>query len=507
MIRYSSFCFSILLLLASRVALSDDDSGVTLNESDSARPFQSLIASSFLSDADVSDFRAHPSVAKYLGLNLNDQEGLYGDVQNDSVSDYETYLPQSSEPRISKFERILLTAYLETPNDIVLAKLLAVHNLGHMRKISNGRDMKKAVLSLYFLNRALDLGANDQWLKDAVKSIESAISEVTSRRKDFDFTEGRKPHQVFLKAFNYQEEDRYVALRKLLDDFVKNPDSVITNAYVTASSIWIGGEAGYEDPTVIYYFILSAYFSARTIEMSEEIERRWKLDPEINQRFRLAPILGGWSLPARRWLAVLHRDGSSVSVLDEEHDKWLSINRAFHSASVGLMFFEEDENFLEGMAAWDAGFDHCNEVPGLRSCPDRPRFSFNQLSFLLGRVDYFLKLGDVDMASFFLSFRWSPPLQFENWTLGQDAWLHREDNLSEIVALYQNDNPSDDPVHFNLKRRKWGPSTITCQTCHQVQDRYWTDEEISDVWLPSEDVATIDEWPEFTTTWYGRLIE
>lgn len=450
---------------------------------------------------------SHPVVRRYIEQKKNNVVNIEKEISSNPLSDYETHLPRNSQPEISEFEKLLVSAYLDDSSDVILAKFLAIYHFSQTRGWRNvsGETVKHLIYAEYFLNRVQNLGASRPWTRALLRRVVRKIDRIADSDDDIDLTENHLAHAGFLEAFNYNEGNRYEVVDSLFEDFIVNPNNIVTNAYLTASNIWVGGEADYEDPTVLYSFILSAYFSVRTVSMAQGLQSAWVENPEENQRFRLAPILGGWTVPARRWLAILHNDSAAVAILDDEHREWLGVNAAFHSASVGLMFFDEEENFLEGLMAWNAGNEHCREVADLRSCPDRPRFSFNILSFLLGQVDYLLKLGDKGTASFMLSFRYAPFLQFDNWTLGQEAWLHREQNLDAIVELYQNDDLTDDPAHFGLKTRKWGPSTITCQTCHQVQNRFWTEEEKAEVWMPSEDVWAVPSWPAVTTSWHGAV--
>lgn len=459
-----------------------------------------------LDEAALKRIASHPLPTK---RNLSAVSEISDGVTTSSMTEaplWETQLPRGSLPRITPVEKHLLIAYLERPDDVRLAAILALYHLnesllrpGH----KDGDAISHSIIAQYFLNRAQDLGNHDLWVRIALEKNHLKLSRIANRSVTVDVSENHQAHSYFIDAFNYNEQNRYVAVDKLLDDYAQHPNNALTNAYLTASNIWVGGEAGYEDPTVLYSFVLSSYFSVNTVYLAKKLENAWQADPINNQRFRLAPILGGWTVPARRWLARFHGDDAAVALLDEEHRQWLAKNRAFHSASVGLMMFEEPENFLEGIMAWNAGFEHCQEIPTLRSCIDHPRFSYNNLGFLLGGVDYFIKVGQLDMAQMFLSLKYLPQFSYEGWFLGQEAWEHRESNMMERFELYQNDNPEDDPVHFLLKTRKWGPSTITCQACHQVQGRQWSPEEIDNIILPDESVATIGNWPEISTSWYG----
>jgi hypothetical protein len=427
----------------------------------------------------------------------------------DSLSDYETAIPVSTTYVIPAAERAVLKAYLDEPKNGNLAKILGLYHFERFDFAArrSTERFRHALLASYFLNRARDLGATEPWVKQRLQRSESALRDLTRPYLPPVVEENLGSHLYFTDAFNYEESNRHQAVQELLEDFLAQPNNIVTNAYLAASNIWVGGEAPYNDATMLYSFVFSSYFAVRTVGMAEVVEAAWLDAPATHPQFRLSSILGGWVVPARRWLALLHGDGAAVSSLDAEHRDWLSINRAFHSASVGLMMFGEPQNFWEGFAAWSAGYDHCAEFPTMRSCIDRPKMSFNRLSFVLGGVDYLLKAGQVEAARQTLQVRMDPSYDFgyEDWDLGRPHWEHRENNLDAIAALYANDDPSDDPQHFLLKSHRWGPPTITCQTCHQVQGRQWSSDVIERYRLEPahEDVAVVGSYPAIMTTWYG----
>lgn len=453
----------------------------------------------------ILSLESHPAFLQFLqGASMDYDKPLTGDP----VADYETKLPHGSRPQITSFERIVLPAYLENPGDRRLAMILAVYHLDKslLKGRTDGKAVAHTIIAEYFLHRIIDLGAGQKWVTIALEKTGKELRKVMNRQPSLDLSEGHEAHKYFINAFNYNEQNRYIAVAKLFDAFVQNPGNLLTNAYLTASNIWVGGEAGYEDPTVLYNMLLSSYFSVRIVQLAQRAAAAWELDPVANKRFRLESILGGWTVPARRWLAKLHGDQNAITLLDVEHRSWLAINRAFHSASIGLMMFDEPANFWEGFGAWNAGGEHCEEEPDIRTCIDTPRISYNLLAFTLGFADYFIKAGMLDAAQFVLFFRHFPFTHWEGWYLGQEAWLHRENNMLRIHELYNNGDPADDPTHFLLKSRKWGASTITCQMCHQAQGRGWTEEEInSPPPLPHGTIATVSSWPVVTTTWYGSV--
>jgi hypothetical protein len=319
--------------------------------------------------------------------------------------------------------------------------------------------------------------------------------------------ESQPAHELFRQAFHFDESLRFKATEALLDEYAREPNNVYTVFAITAHMLWTGGEAPIDDPTILYDFVIGSYFSLLTIDLARELEERWVQDPESATRFRMAANLGGFSALQRRWLAVLHGDEAALAAIDDEHREWRLIHRAFHAFTVGIPFFEEPKNFAEGLFAILDATPHCQEVP-VRTCTNSPRFFFTQLSFVLTAIDFFIKAGEIETARMILGFRFDPDVResWDHWDLGRAPWLHREQNLHAIAELYQNGDPSDDPLHFQLKRKQWGTNTTTCQNCHQTQSKTWTSEEFNTVQLPPEEVATVGVWPKFSTTWYSALL-
>lgn len=472
-----------------------------------------------ISQETIRSLQSHPVVQRNVLYGTAGRlEALSNATVSDPVADYETYIPHKTQPKISRFEKVILAAYLEKPNDSSLAQLLALYHLNKsLLRRKGGEAVGHTIIAQYFLNRSLDLGDDPRWVRKALSKTDGELKQLIARgrathNEASDAEDDHAAHEYFRTAFfDNHEENRYVAVKMLLDDFVSYPNNTLTNTYLTTANIWVGGEAGYDDPTILYSFVLSSYFSVRARTLAERVEMRWREDPMRNERFRLATLIGGWTVPARRWLAKLQEDQPAVALLDAEHREWLQINRAFHSVPVGLMLFEEKENFVEAFAAWEAGRTHCEEAPLNLSCINWPRSSFNILSFVLGEVDFFLKAGQLEQARTLLSWRFIPidifAESFALWDLGRDAWKHRENNLERIAELYQNDDPNDDPAHFLLKQHKWGPGTITCQTCHQRQSKVWPEGEVDRVLSIADEFPPIGSgnWPEVSTTWYGSV--
>jgi hypothetical protein len=427
-----------------------------------------------------------------------------------TLSNYETPLPHATQPKISHLERSLLAAYLDRPEDAALTQYLAIH---HLRKsllrptpaAKRGEALEHTLYALYFLNRARDTGANAPWIAPVLERTQAAVDAVFATTEPITSDEYHPAHVFYRETFHLnQEQNRYAALDELLQDFAQEPSNVYTSFVLTAVNLWMGGEADYDDPTTLYNFVLGSYFSLHTMELAQKLELAWNADKSVT-RFRMAAELGGFSLLQRRWLAKLHRDEATVALIDDEHRQWTAIQPAFHSFTLGLPFFDEPQHFMEGLGAYAAGAPFCAKVP-VRTCSDLPRFSFNLLGFFLGYADFLLKAGDVPSARQILAMNQLPNLaaSWEFWDIGRDAWEHRVNNAEAIAALYRNADPSDDPVNFEMKRRKWGEDTTTCQECHQTQGHRENAAAVEEPQLlPPEEIASITNWPAVTSAWYG----
>jgi hypothetical protein len=461
---------------------------------------------------EVLAFSAHPTLKKYLKSNYGAVDagiGLASSLVFDPVADYVTVLPHASQLQISPFEKAVLAAYMNHPRDSALAEFLALYHLeksllNRYRPQQKGAALKHTIIAQYFLNRSVQLGGNSAWVEKALKNSDTELKRYFKTDGVVASEENHASHQAFYDAFNYHEENRYSAASKLLDDFAQQPNNIFTSFLIMSIYTWIGGEASFDDPTALYDFAVGSYFAVHTINVAHRMEDAWTADPVNHTRFRLAPIIGGIALLDRRWLAKFHGDAAAIALIDQEHREWLQVHPKFHGFTVGVMFFEEDANFMEGFGAWSQMVDPAG-CEGLRTCTDQPRFSFNLLGIFLGYVDYLLKIGATDAAQMFLGFRHAPWFRFEDWDLGRAAWEHRENHLLEIADLYANDDPADDPNHFFLTSRKWGANTSNCQTCHQVQSRFWTEEEKNTVIPLPDEILTVSDWPVITTTWYAEV--
>ncbi len=425
------------------------------------------------------------------------------------LSAYETLLPHATQPNIGRLEKALLKAYLNKPGDVHLARLLAIHHLvaaaaNEQQAGKEGRALRHRIISQYFLQRAKALGANEPWIDEYIAKNQRDLDAVFEKPGTITLDEDRSAHLFFRETFHFKEENRYAAGDQLLEEFVRDPNNVYTAFANTALNLWVGSEADYDDPTVLYNFAVGSYFSIHTMKLAQELETAWDKDPAHNTRFRMATILGGFSLLQRRWLAKLHGDQPAVALIDNEHREWRLVHRAFHAFTLGLPFFEEPQNFMEGLAAFQDGIVHCQES-GVRTCSDYPRFPYNFLSYVLGFADFLLKAGQPDAAAQLLALRTRPDeaVTFGYWDLGRAAYEHRETNLNAITALYQNGDPTDDPMNYLMKRRKWGMNTTVCQVCHQTQSQPFTPQQMAEIQLPPESEASVRNWPKITTTWYG----
>jgi hypothetical protein len=429
----------------------------------------------------------------------------------DPLSAFETELPESPGWVLSSRERRLLVAYLESPNRAERAAELGELHADRFRTrlashARGGFILESAILTQYFYHRAELLGMTSGHVRRELKSTQAFLDLLLQQRGAIRTDEDRSAHVWFRLAFHFKEHLRRPASQALLDEFANDPRNVYTSFANTAIRLWMGGESEYDDPSVVYDFALGSYFSLHTIDLAHELETAWLAKPNSVTRFRMATILGGFSALQRRWLATLHKDSRAVAAIDDEHRKWRLIHRAFHSFTIGIPFFEVPALFDEGFFAMIDGTPHCQEVP-VRTCSNEPRFYYNRMGFALALVDFFLKQGDVEAARGLLGYRFDPNevAKWDLWEFGQEPWLHREQNAEAISALYQNGDPSDDPLNFLLRRKKWGMNTTTCQACHQSQGKTWTQAEFDHFALPPEQAAMVGDWPAFATTWYASL--
>lgn len=485
-------------------ATADDDMPLSFNYPSHRAVYDEL----GISFSEVASLLSHTAILKNVfssTLGATEPAFVPPPPKPPSLSEYETPIPHKTQRMISRLEKAVLTAYLDNPSDIKLAKFLALYHLIAAGHSSSGPMIEHTIMANYFLNRARDLGGKEGWLSAAIRKTDTKLATIAASRPGVVQEENHPAHGIFHDAFFSHEENRYKAYDALLNDYVAAPNNVYTAFVTTALNLWVGGEAGYNDPTVLYNFVLGSYFSLRAISLAHQAELDWQADPVGHKRFRVASILGGFSASHRRFLAKLHKDQPAIKLIDKEHLQWFEINIVFHMFTVGYTLFEEPENFAKAQEAFDRGFLESSTRPDLITHLNRPRFTFNTLSIFVGAADFALKQGDVATARG----QWLgivPYLpNFAEWDIGADAYAHRVEHAEEISALYRNNNPKDDPVPFNVKRRKWGYDTMTCQTCHQTQRKVWSEEEKKNILLAPDDILTVGTWPEVSTTWYGAL--
>lgn len=459
---------------------------------------------------NADDLRAIRQYAEKQGLYISESEPA-APQSADPLADYETNLPNAAKPPISKAEARLLIKYMENPADSHAARIMAAYHLLHI-PLANGQGdtaninrIKHAVYAQYFLLRAKRLGAGERWIDSGIRATEKVLAVMLPTNRPLDLSEGNAAHKVFLEAFNYTESNRYTAEDRLFKDLLRNPTNLLTNQYTAAVNLWNAGEAGYDDPAILYSYLKASYFGGRTTELAKRAEQEWVADPANHGLFRLAPAVGGFSLPARRWLAKFHGDLAAVALVNAELQQWFEKYPSFYMFPIGVVGFTEPENFFNGFLALLTAIDKCTNNPDV-FCEDHPRAPYNVISFFMYSFDYFLKVGDMGSAAAMLTMKNVPFFRYDTWYLGHDAWKHREDNMAQISALYHNGDPADDPVNGFLKRHKWGPESSTCQLCHQVQGATFTEEEMENVRSLPESERYIQNWPVSQVSWDAHVI-
>lgn len=445
----------------------------------------------------------------YLVATILACSGITGSVY---ASDFILEMPNAAGPDITAYEATIASGYLDAPQDIAQVELNAIYhkNKSMLYNDTDASSLKHTILASYFLNRSIELNqaqgsAPAMWVAFSRRKIDRNLHvAMTSQAQTHA---GHAPsHDTFFEAFNYTESNRHTAQNALLEELLNDPANVMTMMFAAGSAFWNGSEASYDDPSVLYQYILGSYLTIKTMEMSEEVELAYLEDPQDDRRNRIASILGGWSAAQRHWLAGIHGDSVSKELVNAEHDLWFEFNPIFHGVTIGLAYFRDPARFLKGMGGWNASLSECQipEAGDFRGCLNKPRFSHNILSIFGGMTDFFIKAGQYGPAQYFLTqLNQNPDLQFSTFTLGQPLWDLRLNNMAEMNALWTNADPTDDPTMFVSTRHKWGEDTFTCQTCHQTQGREWTQEEQDTIQPTHGTLATIGDWPEVTTSWYG----
>jgi len=429
----------------------------------------------------------------------------------DAISSYESPAPNKSVRIISEYEKSILATYLDNPKNIELTQYLAFFHLERSLLNSKNKDisdaLKHSIIALYFINRAQDLGTKEKWIANGIQKLSKKINKVAVKSKNEKITlnEDHESHNYFIDAFNYHEENRYNSEALLLNDFVQNNSNLHTAHLIEALYLWNAGESVYGDPGIFYDMVLGSYFSTIVIAYAKEVELAFKADPVNNQQYRMATLLGGFTTLYRSWLATLHQDKNATNMLNKEHAKWLNIHKIFIALTYTLQVNRDPDLFESALNAMTISTESCMTQSPPRTCWDHPRFSFNVEGFALTKVDLLLKAGHIEETHKWMHIIKNVFPNFSYWDLGKDAYQHRQDNMDAIVSRYQNNDPTDDPLLYTLKRQKWGQPTMICQGCHQTQSKEWSEEEKNKIMLPPEEFATVGDWPEFTTEWYGAI--
>ena len=107
--------------------------------------------------ADRKELTLQPAVKAFL-LQTGAHAEPAASADNVAPARHETVLPHASESPLSGAERVLLRAYLDAPNDVVLAKFLAILHLrdsllARGNTAPTGRAFRHSILASYFLGR------------------------------------------------------------------------------------------------------------------------------------------------------------------------------------------------------------------------------------------------------------------------------------------------------------------------------------------------------------------
>jgi hypothetical protein len=468
-----------------------------------------LASCNFLSDSEgTRKLATEADVSNYLASQYPEKMP----DSNKGNAGYDIHFPYTNGNSLPKFEKALLEAYLNHSSDLTLAKNLAdihVKKSGlHNKKliITNGESLRHSILAQYFLERAIELGDKSPVTTASLMSVTKGLDSLFKTDSVIENDWTRESHQYFIHAFNYEEKNRHIAADRLLEDFLVQPNNVFTSFYIEAVTLWNGSESAYDDPTILYNYLVSSYFSLHAMSLAKTLEKNWIQNPEQYRPFRLAHILGGVSIVQRRWLATLHNDQAAIQLIDDEHWAWYKVSPVFHGYTLAVTMFHEPQNYQKAFQSIaDGMLVDCFKTPDIRTCKDSARLSFNTLGVTLSVIDYMARMGATDKAKEFLGAKNNPEFHYAGWDLGRAAWEYREKNIDDMTRRFHNDNPDDDPLMFGLKAKKWGTSVLTCQYCHQAQSRQWTEEEKNYIQLPTAATTKLAQWPMVSTTWFGTV--
>lgn len=213
--------------------------------------------SAFYSSLGI-DIRREVSPERWRSIGISDERDgaeQRGPDREDSLSNYETQLPHTTQPQISRLEKCLLIAYLDRPDDTRTATLLAIHHLEKSLLRSNqsaekGSALEHTIIALYFLNRMEDAGSTAPWVGPVLRMTQAAVDRVFNAAQPITLDENHSAHLFYRQTFHLnQEQNRYLALQGLLEDFYAEPRNVYTSFVLTANNLWVGGEADRDDPT------------------------------------------------------------------------------------------------------------------------------------------------------------------------------------------------------------------------------------------------------------------
>ncbi|MBD1582913.1 hypothetical protein [Pseudoalteromonas sp. S16_S37] len=446
---------------------------------------------------------SHPNfaLADYYSSDLFYQKLNVSKAMYDEVKPLYNQLQQSKAHR--SFDDMLSISYMESPIYQSVISLAAIRHLSASLLADSNvtpESLEHSILALFYLERLALVSADSTWAVGSQRKLGRLVNQVLSY-SSLNVDESLQSHTQFHHAFNKASELAIPAGNALVASLIQDPGNVMTLTLITGSRLWLGGEAGFDDPSTLNYFILTSFYSVRAIAMAHALENKVIANPQNHRTMRLASILGGWTTLPRRWLAGIHQDKLSQILIEQEHAQWFQVNPGFHSVTLASSYFNEPQYFFSGYNYLMQGLTSCNQDLSFRSCSDNPRFSFNRLVFITTIIDYSIKAGDFNTANALLGVKNWPEFHWSEWQLGQSAWQLRENNMAQLHESWNNDSVDDDIPLITTTKRQWGDDTMTCQTCHQQQGRAWTKEQEEQAKNPSPSISVIGQWPPVTTSW------
>jgi hypothetical protein len=165
-----------------------------------------------ISQETIISLQSHPAVQsnflhRYVAKSANRLGNVSNATVSDPASDYETYIPHKTQPKISRFEKLILAAYLKKTNDVSLAQFLAVYHLNQsLLRRKDGKAVGHTIIAQYFLNRSLDLGGDRRWVRKALAETDKELNELIARGHANDNAaenadENHAAHKYFRTAF------------------------------------------------------------------------------------------------------------------------------------------------------------------------------------------------------------------------------------------------------------------------------------------------------------------